>query len=58
MRLSQVVPFMEFALPVLLRLFPNLLPSTYEDKLKKEEQLKKRLGAKLEMARFLQARHL
>jgi LETM1 and EF-hand domain-containing protein 1 len=49
---------MEFALPVLLRLFPNLLPSTYEDKLKKEEQLKKRLGAKLEMARFLQARHL
>ena len=24
-----VVPFMEFALPVLLRIFPNMLPSTY-----------------------------
>ena len=51
-----VVPFMEFLLPVALRLFPNMLPSTFEDKLKKEEELKKRVGAKLEVARFLQAR--
>ncbi len=49
-----VVPFMELLLPVALRLFPNMLPSTFEDKLKKEEQLKKRLTAKLEVARFLQ----
>ncbi|KAK9846594.1 hypothetical protein WJX81_007347 [Elliptochloris bilobata] len=49
-----VVPFMEFLLPVALRLFPNMLPSTFEDKLKKEEELKKRVGAKLEVARFLQ----
>src|ERR1700722_14837486 len=27
-----IVPFMEFLLPVALKLFPNLLPSTFEDK--------------------------
>lgn len=49
-----LVPFMELLLPVALRLFPNMLPSTFEDKLKKEEELKKRIGVKLEVARFLQ----
>lgn len=49
-----VVPFMEFLLPVALKLFPNMLPSQYEDKLKKEEEMKKRLAVKIEMARFLQ----
>ncbi|CAD7705180.1 unnamed protein product [Ostreobium quekettii] len=49
-----VVPFLEFLLPLALRLFPNMLPSTFEDKLKKEEELKKRVAAKLEVARFLQ----
>lgn len=48
------MPFLEFLLPVAISLFPNMLPSTFEDKLKKEEQLKKRLNAKLEVARFLQ----
>lgn len=28
-----IIPFLEFALPVLLKLFPNMLPSTFEDKL-------------------------
>ena len=27
-----VVPFMEVLLPVALKLFPNMLPSTFEDK--------------------------
>lgn len=49
-----VIPFLEFLLPVAISLFPNMLPSTFEDKLKKEEQLKKRLTAKLEVAQFLQ----
>jgi LETM1 and EF-hand domain-containing protein 1 len=49
-----VIPFLEFALPVLLRLFPNMLPSTFEDKLKKEEELKRRLAIRLELAKFLQ----
>ncbi len=48
------IPFMELLLPVALKLFPNMLPSTFEDKLKKEEELKKRVGVKLEVARFLQ----
>ena len=30
-----VVPFLEFALPVLLKLFPNMLPSTFTDSMKK-----------------------
>lgn len=49
-----IVPFMELAIPVLLRVFPNMLPSTFENKLQKEEELKKRVAAKLEIARFLQ----
>jgi LETM1 and EF-hand domain-containing protein 1 len=49
-----VIPFMELLLPVALKLFPNMLPSTFEDKLKKEEEMKQRIGARLEVARFLQ----
>lgn len=49
-----VIPFLEFALPLLLRIFPNMLPSTFEDKLKKEEELKRRLSVRLELAKFLQ----
>ena len=49
-----VVPFMELLLPVALKLFPNMLPSTFEDKLKKEEDMKKRVAARLEIAKFLQ----
>ncbi len=39
-----IVPFAELLLPVALKLFPNLLPSTYEsttDKEKKKEKLRK-----------------
>eukprot|EP00201_Polytomella_parva_P012158 CAMPEP_0175064104 /NCGR_PEP_ID=MMETSP0052_2-20121109/15137_1 /TAXON_ID=51329 ORGANISM="Polytomella parva, Strain SAG 63-3" /NCGR_SAMPLE_ID=MMETSP0052_2 /ASSEMBLY_ACC=CAM_ASM_000194 /LENGTH=655 /DNA_ID=CAMNT_0016330397 /DNA_START=569 /DNA_END=2536 /DNA_ORIENTATION=- len=49
-----VIPFLEFSLPVLLHIFPNMLPSTYEDKTKKEEELRRRLNIKLELAKFLQ----
>ncbi|ETE71563.1 LETM1 and EF-hand domain-containing protein 1, mitochondrial, partial [Ophiophagus hannah] len=49
-----VVPFMEFLLPVALKLFPNMLPSTFETNSKKEERLKKELRVKLEVAKFLQ----
>lgn len=31
-----VVPFMEFSLPLLLKIFPNMLPSTFADKKKDE----------------------
>eukprot|EP00240_Pyramimonas_obovata_P001874 CAMPEP_0118928740 /NCGR_PEP_ID=MMETSP1169-20130426/5922_1 /TAXON_ID=36882 /ORGANISM="Pyramimonas obovata, Strain CCMP722" /LENGTH=507 /DNA_ID=CAMNT_0006870785 /DNA_START=316 /DNA_END=1836 /DNA_ORIENTATION=- len=49
-----LIPFMEVLLPVALKLFPNMLPSTFEDKLKVEEELRKRVQAKLEIAMFLQ----
>ncbi|XP_029459798.1 LETM1 domain-containing protein LETM2, mitochondrial isoform X2 [Rhinatrema bivittatum] len=49
-----IVPFMEFLLPVFLKLFPEMLPSTFETESKKEEKMKKTLGAKLELAKFLQ----
>ncbi|XP_018618034.1 LETM1 domain-containing protein LETM2, mitochondrial-like isoform X2 [Scleropages formosus] len=49
-----IVPFMEFLLPVFLKLFPDMLPSTFETESKKEEKQKKGLAAKLELAKFLQ----
>jgi len=49
-----IVPFMEFLLPVALKLFPNMLPSTFQDSLKKEELMKKELQLRLEIAGFLQ----
>ncbi|KAK4383028.1 Mitochondrial proton/calcium exchanger protein [Sesamum angolense] len=32
-----IVPFMEFLLPVFLKLFPNMLPSTFQDKMKEQK---------------------
>ncbi|KAG9318879.1 LETM1-domain-containing protein [Chiua virens] len=49
-----VIPFMEFLLPVALKLFPNMLPSTFEDKFAAEEKQRKLLRVRLEMAKFLQ----
>ncbi|KAL6903575.1 hypothetical protein ACP4OV_004388 [Aristida adscensionis] len=49
-----IVPFMELLLPVFLKLFPNMLPSTFQDKMKEEEALKRKLKARMEYARFLQ----
>ncbi|KAF9956035.1 hypothetical protein BGZ70_010046 [Mortierella alpina] len=49
-----IVPFMEFLLPVALKLFPNMLPSTFEDKFAEEEKRRKLLKMRLQMAKFLQ----
>ncbi|KAF9544007.1 hypothetical protein EC957_000276 [Mortierella hygrophila] len=49
-----IVPFMEFLLPVALKLFPNMLPSTFEDRFAEEEKKRKLLKMRLEMAKFLQ----
>ena len=49
-----IIPFMELLLPVFLKLFPNMLPSTFQDKMKEEEALKKKLKARMEYAKFLQ----
>lgn len=34
-----IVPFMELLLPVALKLFPNMLPSTFEDKFQEVSSL-------------------
>ncbi|XP_042232204.1 mitochondrial proton/calcium exchanger protein-like isoform X2 [Homarus americanus] len=49
-----IIPFMEILLPVALKLFPGMLPSTFETANEKEAKMKKRLKVKLEMAKFLQ----
>ena len=45
---------MEILLPVALKLFPGMLPSTFTTSSQREEKLKKALQAKLEYTRFLQ----
>lgn len=45
---------MELLLPVALKLFPNMLPSTFENKKVQDEKKRKLLNVRLDMARFLQ----
>lgn len=45
---------MELLLPVALKLFPNMLPSTFADSFKEDEKKRKLLKVRLEMAKFLQ----
>ncbi|XP_035206770.1 mitochondrial proton/calcium exchanger protein-like [Stegodyphus dumicola] len=49
-----IVPFMELLLPVFLKLFPAMLPSTFQTISEKEMKFKKQLKVKIEMAKFLQ----
>lgn len=49
-----LTPFLELALPVLIKLFPNMLPSTFQTTNEKEAKLRTNLKVKLEMAKFLQ----
>lgn len=48
------VPFLEFTLPLFIKIFPNMLPSTFESRDQKEAKLKQHLKVKLEMAKFFQ----
>jgi len=49
-----LIPFMEAALPFAIRLFPNMLPSTFQDSLKSEENMKRELKSRIAMAQFFQ----
>lgn len=49
-----LIPFMEFALPFALKIFPNMLPSTFQDSLKEEEKMKGELQMRISMAGFFQ----
>ncbi|XP_026470384.1 mitochondrial proton/calcium exchanger protein-like [Ctenocephalides felis] len=48
-----IVPFMELLLPVAIKLFPGMLPSTFQTATEREDKLKQSLKVKLEMAKFL-----
>ncbi|KAL8154617.1 hypothetical protein AgCh_000105 [Apium graveolens] len=47
------VPLINFLLPVFLKLFPNMLRSTFQDK-PSEQERKRKLKARIEFAKFLQ----
>eukprot|EP01103_Thecamoeba_quadrilineata_P012400 TRINITY_DN3190_c0_g2_i1.p1 TRINITY_DN3190_c0_g2~~TRINITY_DN3190_c0_g2_i1.p1 ORF type:complete len:495 (-),score=122.94 TRINITY_DN3190_c0_g2_i1:61-1545(-) len=49
-----IVPFLEFTLPVLIKLFPGMLPSTFETTDQKKKKQKQQLKVKIEMAKFFQ----
>lgn len=49
-----IVPFMEFTLPFFLMVFPNMLPSTFEDPKMKEQARKTVAQRRTEMASYLQ----
>lgn len=49
-----IVPFMELLLPVALKIFPNMLPSTYKDSFQREEDMKRQLQLRVSLAEFLQ----
>jgi len=50
-----LVPFLEFLLPVALKLFPGMLPSTFTTRSERENKMRRTLKAKLQYAKFLQA---
>jgi LETM1 and EF-hand domain-containing protein 1, mitochondrial len=45
---------MELLLPVAIKLFPGMLPSTFQTATEKEDKIKQNFKVKLEMAKFLQ----
>ena len=49
-----IIPFMEFLLPLALKIFPNMMPSTYDDPKRSDEKYQKRLAAQVELTKFLQ----
>ncbi|EGT42657.1 hypothetical protein CAEBREN_13908 [Caenorhabditis brenneri] len=49
-----IVPFMELALPIFIKLFPGMLPSTFQETSKEEEKWRKQVKLRVEMAKFLQ----
>ncbi|KAF2203762.1 LETM1-domain-containing protein [Delitschia confertaspora ATCC 74209] len=48
-----IVPFAELLLPVALKLFPNMLPSTYEGQQSKDAKTKKLRSTRKEVSTFL-----
>ncbi|XP_017097527.2 mitochondrial proton/calcium exchanger protein [Drosophila bipectinata] len=49
-----IVPFMELLLPVFIKFFPGMLPSTFQTSNDRQEKLRQSLAVRLEVAKFLQ----
>lgn len=49
-----IVPFMELLLPLAIKLFPGMLPSTFQSATNEDKEIKQNLKVKIEMAKFLQ----
>jgi LETM1 and EF-hand domain-containing protein 1 len=49
-----IIPLLEFSIPFLIKLFPNMLPSTFATKSQQEASIRKQIQARLGVARFLQ----
>lgn len=49
-----IVPFMEFLLPLAIKFFPGMLPSTFQSAGEVDKKIKQNLKVKIEMAKFLQ----
>ncbi|CAL8082001.1 unnamed protein product [Orchesella dallaii] len=49
-----IIPFMELLLPFFIKLFPGMLPSTFQSAKDRESKMKAEFKVKLEMAKFLQ----
>lgn len=49
-----IVPFMELLLPIAIKLFPGMLPSTFQSQSDEDKKIKQNLKVKIEMAKFLQ----
>ena len=49
-----IVPFMELLLPLAIKFFPGMLPSTFQSASDQDVKIKQNLKVKIEMAKFLQ----
>ncbi|KAL7738009.1 hypothetical protein ACLKA6_006367 [Drosophila palustris] len=49
-----IVPFMELLLPVFIKFFPGMLPSTFQTSKDRQDRLRQSLAVRLEVAKFLQ----
>ncbi|EDW73856.1 uncharacterized protein Dwil_GK19680, isoform B [Drosophila willistoni] len=49
-----IVPFMELLLPLFIKFFPGMLPSTFQTAKDRQERLRQSLAVRLEVAKFLQ----
>ncbi|XP_017061943.1 mitochondrial proton/calcium exchanger protein [Drosophila ficusphila] len=49
-----IVPFMELLLPLFIKFFPGMLPSTFQTSTDRQEKLRQSLNVRLEVAKFLQ----